>query len=186
MKIVLAITGASGTVYGLRAFSLLQAMEGVSLSTVISNGAVAVAREEGVSLPDFGASVYKENDFSAPFASGSQAPDAMLVAPCSLKTLSAIANGYSDNLVSRSAEVCLKEGRKLVLVVRETPLSPIALENMLKLSRIGVAILPASPGFYSGPNSVSDMIDFVVGKAFDSLGVENSLFTRWKNGKKKD
>ncbi|MFA5106369.1 MAG: UbiX family flavin prenyltransferase [Candidatus Micrarchaeia archaeon] len=186
MKIVLAITGASGTAYGTRALALLRGMEGVEVSAIVSNGAVAVAKAEGVALPGFGKGVYREGDFSAPFASGSRAPDAMLVAPCSLKTLSAIANGYSDTLVSRSAEVCLKEGRKLVLVIRETPLSPIALENMLKLSRIGVAILPASPGFYSKPGSVQDMVDFVVGKAFDSLGIGNSLYKRWMNGKEKN
>ncbi len=185
MKIVLAITGASGSIYGKRAYDILSLDKGISLSTIVSKGAIVVAKEEGIKLPVFGASVYEETNFLAPFASGSSAPDAMLVAPCSLKTLSAIANGYCDNLVSRSAEVCLKEGKKLVLVIRETPLSPIALENMLKLSRIGVIILPASPGFYSKPKSINDMVDFIIGKSFDSLGIKNSLFKRWSAWQKK-
>ncbi len=185
MKIVLAITGASGSIYGMRAYDLLASEKSIELSTIVSKGALAVAKAEGIALPPFGGNVHEETDFSAAFASGSNAPDAMLVAPCSLKTLSAIANGYCDNLVSRSAEVCIKEGKKLVLVIRETPLSPIALENMLKLSRIGVIILPASPGFYSKPKSVNDIADFIVGKSFDSLGVKNSLFKRWQTWQRK-
>ncbi len=184
MRIVLAITGASGIAYGTRALELLKGRRGISLFTVISDGARDVAKAEGMALPVPGKGIYGEKDFSAPFASGSMAPECMLVAPCSLKTLAAIANGYSDNLVSRSAEVCLKEGRKLVLVVRETPLSSIALENMLKLSRIGVVILPASPGFYQKPGSVEEMIDFVVSRAFDNIGIKNSLYKRWMDGKK--
>ncbi|OIO21181.1 hypothetical protein COV61_04135 [Candidatus Micrarchaeota archaeon CG11_big_fil_rev_8_21_14_0_20_47_5] len=175
-NVVVAITGASGIIYGKRAVEALGKTKHKT-ALVISETAKLIAKEEGVKLP---ASDYSEKDFFAPFASGSRAPDAMLVIPCSLKTLSAIANGCSDNLISRTAEVCIKEGKKLVLVVRETPLSPIALENCLKLSRIGVIILPACPAFYSKHDRVEDLVNFVVGKALDSLGVENKLYKRWK------
>lgn len=175
MRIVVAITGASGIIYARRA---IDALKGQEAHIVVSEGAKVLAKEEGVQLPT-GKNVYGETDFSASFASGSNAPDAMLVIPCSLKTLCAIANGYGDNLISRSTEVCIKEGKKLVLVVRETPLSAVALENCLKLARIGVVILPACPGFYHKPKSIGELVDFVVGKALDSLGVENSLFKRW-------
>ncbi|MBS3069665.1 UbiX family flavin prenyltransferase [Candidatus Micrarchaeota archaeon] len=180
MKVVVAVTGASGIAYAKKAIG---ALKGQEVSIVLSQGAKLLAKGEGVKLPE-GKNVYVEKDFFAPFASGSNAADAMLVIPCSLKTLSAIANGYGDNLISRSAEVCIKEGKRLVLVVRETPLSPIALENCLKLARMGVVILPACPAFYNKPKSIGDMVDFVAGKALDSLGVKNSLYKRWENGKK--
>lgn len=177
MRIVIGISGASGIAY---AKSAIGALKGHEVSIVISDGAKLLAKEEEVGLPK-GKNVYGEKDFFAPFASGSNAPDAMIVIPCSLKTLSAIANGYGDNLISRSAEVCIKEGKKLVLAVRETPLSPIALENCLKLSRIGVIILPACPAFYHKPKSVQQIVDFVAGKALDCIGAKNSLYKRWGN-----
>ena len=176
MKIVVAVTGASGIVYAKRA---IEALGEHKPNVIVSEGAKVLAKEEGITLPS-GKNVYNEKDFFAPFASGSSAPDAMLVIPCSLKTLSAIANGYGDNLISRSAEVCIKEGKKLVLVVRETPLSAISLENCLKLARIGVVILPACPGFYHKPKNINELVDFVVGKALDSLGVKNKMYKRWK------
>ena len=175
MRIVLAITGASGIIYGLR---LAQALKGHELFVIVSKGAREVARYEGVKIPKFGKE-FDESDLSAPIASGSYKFDGMIVAPCSMKTLAGIAHGYSDNLVVRAADVAIKERRKLVLVPRETPLSPIHLENMLKLSRIGVDILPACPGFYHNPKKVGDLVDFVVGKALDRLGIENELFKRW-------
>ncbi len=117
--------------------------------------------------------------WTAPVASGSGAPSAMVVCPCSTGTLSAIACGASDNLIERAADVALKEGRKLVLVPRETPFSAIPLENMLKLARLGVTIMPAAPGFYHQPESVEDLVDFMVARLLDHLGVEQTLVKRW-------
>ncbi len=190
MRIVVAITGASGVIYGKR---LCESLAGKhELHVVVSEAAKKVAEYEGsgakldiVALRKLigkrkGSAIYMESDMAAPIASGSFKTDAMVVIPCSTKTLSGIANGYTNNLVIRAADVMLKEHRKLVLVVRETPLSPIAIENMLKLANIGVVILPACPGFYSKPKTISDMVDFVVGKALDSAGIDNALYKRWK------
>jgi len=123
--------------------------------------------------------VFGRDDWNAPPASGSNPPDAMVVCPCTMGTLAAIAAGLSDNLIERAADVMLKEQRKLVLVPRETPFSPIHLENMLKLSRAGAVMLAANPGFYHKPQSVEGVIDYVVARALDHLGVENDLMQRW-------
>ena len=175
MRILVAISGASGIAYSRRLVEELKKAK-QDVFVVVSEGAKAVAKEEGERLPksDFG-----ERDFSAPFASGSSRLDAMVVCPCSLKTLGEIAGGLGSNLVSRAAEVMLKERRKLVLVVRETPLSYIAIRNMEKVTLAGAIVLPACPGFYHKPKKVEDLVDFVVGKILDQLGVENSMFKRW-------
>ena len=189
-----ALTGASGAVYGLRvAEELVRA--GARVSMLISSAGFAVLKEEcgldwgndcvleklrtrfcyGGELLTF----YREHDLLSPIASGSSAPDAMIVAPCSMGTLSRIACGNSGNLLERAADVMLKEGRPLVLVPRETPLNAIHLENMLKLARLGVRMVPAMPAFYQHPQSLDDLVDFVVGKILDSAGVENALYRRW-------
>jgi len=175
MRILLAITGASGIIYGRR---LAKVLKGTEHETVVvaSSGARAVAKAEGEKLPE---SDFAENDLSAPVASGSYKLDAMVVCPCSLKTLGEIANGVGSSLITRAAEVCLKERRKLVLVVRETPLSYIAIKNMETVTLAGAVVLPASPGFYHKPKSVGELVDFVVGKTLDQIGVENRLFRRW-------
>ena len=175
MRILVAITGASGIIYGKRLVEALKQGK-QDVSVVISEGAKKVAKAEGAALPR---ADYAENDFSAPFASGSSAADALLVCPCSLKTLGEIANGVGNTLITRAAEVCLKERRKLVLVVRETPYSLIAIKNMERVTLAGGIILPASPAFYHKPKTVSDLVDFVVGKAMDSAGIPNKLFKRW-------
>ena len=192
--IVLAITGASGGVYGLRlGEELLRA--GARLSLLISKAGSMVLREEcGLEwqgdpaavarkvedyFPGGKAAYYDENDFLAPIASGSNAPDAMVICPCSMGTLSRIAAGNSGTLLERCADVILKEGRTLVLVPRETPLSVIHLENMLKLGRMGVRLVPAMPAFYSQPRSIDDLVNFMVGKVLDILGMEHTLFKRW-------
>jgi len=194
-RVALALTGASGAVYGLRlAQELLRS--GVRVSMLITPAGFEVLKQEcGVDWggadsvsaelrrhfgADAGAlSYYAGNDFNAPIASGSSAPDAMIVAPCSMGTLSRISNGNSGNLLERSADVMLKEGRPLVLVPRETPLNAIHLEHMLKLARLGVKLVPAMPAFYQRPETLEDLVDFVVGKVLDSIGVEHTLFRRW-------
>jgi 4-hydroxy-3-polyprenylbenzoate decarboxylase len=184
LRVVLGITGASGVVYGVRLAEEL-AKSRVELTIVISEAAKGVAEFETPSrfaeLSKFGR-VLSEREMTADISSGSARYDATVICPCSMKTLSAIANGYSDNLISRNADVALKERRKLVLVIRETPLSAVHLENLLKLARLGVVILPASPGFYHKPETIDDLVNHVVGKVMDALGVEASLFKRWGSG----
>jgi 4-hydroxy-3-polyprenylbenzoate decarboxylase len=123
--------------------------------------------------------VFGREEWFAPVASGTNPADAMVVCPCTMGTLAAIAGGMSDNLIERAADVMLKEGRKLILVPRETPFSAIHLENMLKLARLGVTILPANPGFYHKPQAVSDLVDFVVARVLDHLNVTHQLLPRW-------
>lgn len=192
----LVLTGASGAVYGLRiAEELLRGGETVSM--LITGAGFAVLKQEcgldwersGVDVPaelrahfryqGAGLSFYAEHDLLSPIASGSSAPDAMIVAPCSMGTLSRISCGNSANLPERAADVMLKEGRPLVLVPRETPLNAIHLENMLKLARLGVRIVPAMPAFYQRPSSMEELVDFVVGKVLDAVAVEHTLFKRW-------
>lgn len=194
--IALALTGASGMPYGLRlAESLIEA--GCRVWLLYSQVAQIVARQEmAVNLPSrpaeveaalterFSAApgqlrVFGREEWFAPLASGSNPPDAMVVCPCTMGTLAAIAAGLSGNLIERAADVAIKEGRKLVLVPRETPFSVIHLENMLKLARLGVVILPPSPGFYHHPQKVEDLVDFVVARVLDQLRVPHRLMQRW-------
>ena len=173
MKVLVGITGASGIAYARRLLEVLKE-KGIDTDCIASEVAKKIAKHEGVEL-----NCYSDDDIEAKFSSGSFKVDTMVIVPCSMKTLSAIASGYSSNLITRSADVMIKEGRKLVLVPRETPLTPIHLENMLKLSRIGITILPAMPAFYPRPEKVEDMVDFIVGKILDNIGIENELFKRW-------
>ena len=195
--ICLALTGASGMPYGLRLLECLLE-SGCKVQLLYSQASQVVARQElEFDLPsrpsDAKASllarlpaattenlaVYGREEWFAPVASGSNPPDAMVVCPCSMGTLAAIAQGLADNLIERAADVVMKEGRKLVLVPRETPFSAIHLENMLRLSRAGVVILPPSPGFYHRPQSVGDIVDFVVARILDQIGVPHTLMQRW-------
>jgi len=191
MKILLAITGASGSIYGLRLLEELL-RGGHQVTLVSSESGLEVCRyETGVELTDAealkqrwglseaGLSIRAATDLWAPEASGSAAPDAMVIAPCSMGTVGRIANGVSGNLIERAADVMLKEHRPLLLLPRETPFSTIHLENLLKLSQCGARIIPAMPGFYHRPASVNELVDFVVGKLLDQLGVEHQLFRRW-------
>ena len=191
MHILLAITGASGAIYGLRlAEELLRSGQRITL--VASDSGAEVCRfETGVALDDADAlkqrwrlpeaslTLRGANDLWAPEASGSAAPEAMVVAPCSMGTIGRVAAGISGNLIERAADVMLKEARPLILLPRETPLSSIHLENMLKLSRAGARIVPAMPAFYQRPVTIDDLVDFVVGKLLDQLGISHSLFRRW-------
>ncbi len=156
----------------------------ISVELVLSDTAKIVAREEmGIDLVETvtqkGVHLHDFKDFTAPIASGSYPTEGMIVIPCSMGTLGAIASGLSQNLIHRAADCTIKEGRKLILVPRETPLSAIHLENMLKLSRLGVRIVPAMPAFYSGQQSIQEIVDFLVGKVLDQMGIPHALFPRW-------
>ncbi len=194
--ITLAITGASGAPYGLRLLEcLLQA--GCRVYLLVSPAAqVVLQTETELELPQepqairdffcrqFGCEagqlqVFGREEWMAPVASGSNAPRAMVVCPCSAGSLSAIASGASNNLIERAADVMLKEQRKLILVPREMPLSAIHLEHMLKLARMGVTVMPASPGYYHQPRTIADLIDFVVARILDHLDIEHDLMARW-------
>ena len=183
MRILLSIGGASGSIYGVRLLEELIKSE-VEVHLVISSGAKKIIEyETNHTFKDIKkkASFFHENNdlFAAP-ASGSFKLDAMVVCPCSMKTLSAIANGYGDTLTSRAASCCLKEERKLILVTRETPLDLPGIKNMLSAKQAGVTMLPATPGFYHKPKKIEDLVDFIVGKILDQLNIEHSLFKKWK------
>lgn len=193
-RYVIGITGASGSVYGIRLAEVLLSL-GYSVHLVISNAGWRVLKEE----MDWSASgrdemltqhfghlpgklVYHSfSDIGASIASGSFRVKAMIIIPCSMGTLANIAGGMSTNLMTRAADVMIKEERKLVIVPRETPLHAIHLENMLKLARLGVSIVPAMPAFYYRPKTLEDAVDFMVGKVLDLLGIDHDLFERWGN-----
>lgn len=181
LRVVLCITGASGVIYGVRLLEELSKISEVHL--VISKNARKILeletdfREED--LRKMASRCYEEDELEAPISSGSFRYDALVISPCSLRTLAAIANGLSDNLITRTAEVAIKERRKMILLIRETPLSSIQLENMKKLADLGVTIMPASPAFYHRPSSVEELVDFIVSRILDHLGIENSLVRRW-------
>jgi 4-hydroxy-3-polyprenylbenzoate decarboxylase len=184
MKLVVAVGGASGSVYAKRLLDTLVAMPaetGVALQVglVFSSSGAEVWKHELGDVPPYPFKRYGLRDFHAPFASGSAGWDAMVVIPCSTGGLARIAHGISDNLIGRAADVMLKERRKLVLVVRETPLSSIHLENMLTATRAGAVILPASPSFYSSPTTLEALLDTVVGRVLDQIGLPNRLMPRW-------
>lgn len=187
MRVTLALTGASGAAYGIRLAEALK-KAGVKLDIVVTPSAMKVmdyeepgGSKKAVTRLEKCGEVFEDCEIDASPASGSSAPDAVVVCPCSMKTLSAIACGFSFNLVARAADVAIKEGKQLILVIRETPLSPIHLENMLKLAKLGVIIMPASPSFYHSPKKIEDQVDFIAGKVMDRLGVKHSLYTRWKS-----
>jgi len=195
-SITVAFTGASGLPFGLRLVECLLRAD-IRIALVYSAAAQMVAKQEcDLTLPSqprdatrilgerFGAregqlTVYSRDDWMAPMASGSNPGDAMAICPCTMGTLGAVANGLADNLIERAADVMLKERKPLVLVPRETPLSAIHLENMLKLARAGAVILPPAPGFYAHPATVADLVDFIVARILDHLGVPNTLLPRW-------
>jgi 4-hydroxy-3-polyprenylbenzoate decarboxylase len=181
-RLMVAITGATGAIYGVRMLEVLRDTP-VETHLVMSSWArKTIVAETGRNPDDVSAMadyVYDAENQAARLSSGSFVTGGMLVAPCSMKTLAAIANGYSENLIHRSADVTLKEGRKLLLLVRESPLSVIHLENMLKLARMGVVIMPPVPAFYARPRSLDELVDHTVGRALDHFGIELNLVRRW-------
>jgi len=182
MKILLSIGGASGSIYGIRLLEELISSK-VELHLIVSNGAKKIIEHETnytfEDLKKKASFCYDNSDMFAGPASGSFKIDAMVVCPCSMKTLSAIANGYGDALASRAASCCLKEERKLILVMRETPLDLPGIKNMLSAKQAGATILPAMPGFYHKPKKIEDLVDFIVGKILDQLNIKHTLFKRW-------
>lgn len=196
----IAITGASGSIYGVRLLKYLLTKGHEVYLIITKEGGLILKDEVGfgwqgkektvekkikkdLNLPKSSLHYFNEDNLLAPMSSGSYRVDAMVIIPCSMKTLSGIAHGYANNLVERAADVMIKEGRTLILVPRETPLSSIHLRNMLLLAEMGVRIIPAIPAFYSHPENIDQLVDFMVGKVIDSLAIKNNLYKRWE-GKK--
>jgi len=191
-----AITGASGAPYALRLLEVLVKGGHKIYLTITGDGLTIMKDETGLMLNGSATDImralekrleakegqvnyFAEENMHAPIASGSVKVDAMVVVPCSMKTLAALANGYASTLIERAADVTIKEQRKLIIVPRETPLSPIHLRNMLTLADLGCHIIPATPGFYHQPKRISDLVDFIVARVLDSMGVEHDLSQRW-------
>ncbi|MBY6187588.1 UbiX family flavin prenyltransferase [Marinobacter hydrocarbonoclasticus] len=201
--ITLAFTGASGAPYGLRLLDCLL-QSGLQVHLMISAAArVVLMEEEGLSLPGNPKAceallserycakpgqlrVYGKEEWFSPVASGSGAPRRMVICPCSTGTLAAVATGMSNNLIERAADVVLKERGQLILVPRETPFNAIHLEHMLKLTQLGATVMPAAPGFYHQPQSIADLVDFMVARILDHLQIEHRLMTRWGYGPNSD
>ncbi len=196
----IAITGASGSIYGVRLLKYFLKNGHKVYLTITKEGKLILKDEVGynwdgnersierkikkdLNVPKANLQYFNEEDFLSPISSGSSLVDAMIVIPCSMKTLSGIAHGYANNLVERAADVTIKEGRTLILVPRETPLNTIHLRNMLLLSKVGVKIIPPIPAFYNHPKSVDQIVDFIIGKILDSLGINNNLYKRWRKKK---
>lgn len=203
-KFILGITGASGSVYGLKLLEFFLKNNHEVHLIISENAKKVMAFEEGFNLinknlPETKKALLEKlsinessllkiwdiENIAASIASGSFKTDGMLVAPASMGSIANIAMGTSDNLITRAADVCLKERRKLILVARETPLNSIHLRNMLSLSEMGAVILPASPGFYHKPQNLEDQVMFIVGKVLDSLGIDNNSFLRWSDDRNK-
>lgn len=184
-RIVVGITGGSGVIYGIRLLEVLKEKQReIETHLIISPAAaITIKAETDYSTKDvekLASKVYRFGDIAAPVASGSFRFDSMVIVPSSMHTLGAIASGVSDNLIVRAAEVALKEKQRLILVPRETPLTLIHLQNMVRASEAGAVILPAMPAFYQRPKSIADIVDHLVGKILDMLEIENDLFKRWK------
>jgi 4-hydroxy-3-polyprenylbenzoate decarboxylase len=182
-RLIVGVSGASGSLYAYAALRALRAVGGIEVHLVLSQQArQTIELETSYSAQDFEALadvVHRDRDLAASISSGSFKTDGMLVIPCSIKTASGIAHSFNDNLLTRAADVCLKEGRKLVLVVRETPLHLGHLRILTSLAEMGAVILPPIPGMYARPQTVDDIIAHTVGKALDQFGIENALFRRW-------
>ena len=182
MRLIIGITGSTGVIYGIRMLEVLK-NAGVETHLIMSEWAEkCISMETKYSVEQvksLATTISDEKNMAASISSGTHKTDGMIVIPCSMKSLSSIANGYDETLVARAAGVTLKESRKLILVARETPLTAINLENMLKLAQLGVIIMPPVTEFYTNPTSIDAMIDHIVGKCLDQFDIEHDLFTRW-------
>lgn len=182
LRLVVAISGASGVIYGRRLLEVLKA-KNVETYLIVSKAAEKVIEHELAlnkkDIEKLATHTYDANDLTAPLMSGSFKTDGMVVIPCSMKTLAGIAHGFADNLILRAADVALKENRRLVVVPRETPLSIVHLQNMLAVAKLGVSVVPGMPAFYTKPVKISQLVDFVVGRVLDCLGIEHELFERY-------
>jgi flavin prenyltransferase len=183
-RIVIGFSGASGIIYGIRLLEILHSLN-IQTYLIVSEWGkknIEIETDKNLEYVKSLSSISYENfKLDASVSSGSFLHDGMVIVPCSMKSLSSIANGYDDTLISRAASVTLKESRKLILVPRETPLSRIHLENMIKLQDAGAIILPAMPGFYHKPSTIDEIVDHLVGKILDQLKIKHDLFTRWKD-----
>jgi flavin prenyltransferase len=184
LRLVVGISGASGVVYGLRTLEILHSMK-IETHVVLSQWGeknIEIETDKTIEyVRSLATALYGNDSLAAPISSGSFLHSGMIIVPCSMKTLASIANGYDETLISRAAGVTLKESRLLVVVPRETPLSRIHLQNMLKLAEAGAVILPAMPGFYHKPTSLQDMVDHLVSKIIDQFNIRNNLSRRWGN-----
>ena len=183
MVIIIGITGATGAVYGIRLLEVLASLKDIETHLVISGaGEKTIACETSWQLNDvrkLASYAYDINDIDAPISSGSFRRDGMIIAPCTIKTMSALANSYDENLIVRAGDVTLKERRKLVVVVRETPLHLGHLRNMARLTEMGAIVMPPMPAFYHQPQTVQDIVDHTVGKVLDIFDIKHELFRRW-------
>lgn len=183
MNVVVGISGASGSIYAIRLLEVLKELEGVNTHLIISEwGKANIEIETSYSISyveSLATKVYNNKNMAAAVSSGSFLNDGMIILPCSMKTLSAISNGYADSLISRAADVMLKEGRRLIICPRETPLNLIHLENMTKLSKLGVKIVPPMPAFYNNPQSIEDIVKHTVMKILDQIDIHISSEERW-------
>ena len=183
LEIVIGISGASGVIYGIRLLEVLSDMGWITHLVMTDSARKIMEIETDKTASEVEAiadRVHSPKDFTAPIASGSYPFRAMVVAPCSMKTLAGIANGFTDSLITRAADVCLKERRSLILVPRESPLSLVHLKNMVKVTEAGGVILPPCPGLYSRPESLEGLVDVVVGRVLDLMGADHNLYSRWK------
>ena len=184
LRLVVGISGASGVIYGLRTLEILHSMK-IETHVVLSQWGeknIEIETDKTIEyVRSLATALYGNDSLAAPISSGSFLHSGMVIVPCSMKTLASIANGYDETLISRAAGVTLKESRLLVVVPRETPLSRIHLQNMLKLAEAGAVILPAMPGFYHKPTSLQDMVDHLVSKIIDQFNIRNNLSRRWGN-----
>lgn len=183
MRLIVGISGSTGAIYGVRMLEVLHAMPNVEIHLVASSAARMTIQYEVGRDPDqvfaLADHVYEERNIGAAIASGTFITDGMVISPCSMKTLSAVANAYNDTLISRAADVCLKERRKLIMLVRETPLNLVHLRLMAQVTEAGGVILPPMPAFYHLPKSIDDIVNHTVGKALDQFGIPHELFKRW-------
>jgi flavin prenyltransferase len=182
MRLIIGITGSTGVIYGIRLLEVLKKLDIQTHLIITEWAAKCISMETDFQLDyviSLATNTSDEKNMASSISSGTHKVDGMIIAPCSMKTLSAIANGYDDTLISRAAGVTIKESRKLILMVRETPLSAINLENMLKLSRLGIIILPPVTEFYTKPKTIIDIVNHGVGKCLDQFDIEHNLYPRW-------